>query len=167
MNNELCCVQTTFKQHLCYACRPPKLSGLELLLPVDADDSADGEADDAAPDSLYNNLLLLGLARLQLTALRTLNITVKQGWADNSTAWSALGMMTQLTGLAFNCTEHLHTAVTLQHLSAPVSTAASGQLLTVPQNQYRQRNASAAASAAVWLPARADLPDKPEHTCGK
>jgi hypothetical protein len=92
-----------------------KLSGLELLLPEDADHSG---ADDAAPDSLHNNLLLLGLAHLQHTALRTLYITVRQGWADNSTAWSALGMMTQLTALTVDIKEQLQTAVTLQHLSA-------------------------------------------------
>jgi hypothetical protein len=83
--SELCCVQTSTPR---FACRLPKLSGLELLLPVDAGDSA---ADDAAADSLYNNLLLLGLARLQLSALHTLDITVRQGWVHNSTAWSALG----------------------------------------------------------------------------
>jgi hypothetical protein len=108
--------------HAC--CRFPKLRELYLTLPSADDDPYDDEDDDdegdaASTQQQHNNLLLLGLARMQriLPALRYLQIK-EQSWVDNSSGWSTLGKMTQLTALVLDLQQHLHDAVTLEHLSA-------------------------------------------------
>jgi hypothetical protein len=108
------------------SCRWHKVHKLFLNLPCagfDDDDDTGSEDDndegDAGLTQQHNNLLLLGLARMQRTlpALRILHI-IAQSWVDNSAVWTILGRMTQLTALHMEMHQHLYDAVTLEHLSA-------------------------------------------------
>jgi hypothetical protein len=122
------------------ACRFHKSHKLFLRLPSGDGDECenecsedDSEEGDAGLTQQHNNLLLLGLARLQHTmpALRTLHI-ITEIWVDNSAAWSILGRMTHLTALHMEMQQHLYAAVTLGHLSAlePLSSSLKALFIT-------------------------------------
>jgi hypothetical protein len=116
-------------------CRLPKLSDLLLSLPGGDDDNHDESG--AARNTLHNNLLLLGLARLQPAALCSLYIDVVDSWVDNSSAWSTLGKMTQLAALYVDFKKNLQEAVTMQHLSALEPLGSSLQSLVLLTSRDR------------------------------
>jgi hypothetical protein len=147
------------------ACRLPKLSGLSLTLP-----GVHGDVDEAdlATNQNNNNLLLLGLARMQLTGLRTLHIAAEQGWVDNSSAWSALGRMTQLTELLVRVSQLFSDAITVQHLSALQPLGSSLQSLVIHTAVADTgRSPAAAAAAGLQFPAGPHQSHAPVHPCGK
>jgi hypothetical protein len=141
------------------ACRFQKSHKLFLRLPsADGDDGEnegsedDSDEGDAGLTQQHNNLLLLGLARLQHTmpALRTLHITT-QSWVDNSAAWSILGRMTHLTALHMEMQQHLYDAVTLEHLSAlePLSSSLKALFSTTANCDGDHKTSSSSSSSSM------------------